>query len=111
MMTIQQTVDIPLDHRLRLDLALPENVPSGRAKIEFTITPEQADVFDRVPQGLSSVLEKALEEAEQKRLYWKAHPDELREKLKKLQEGPPLFGGIGADEFKRRSQDEWKERI
>jgi hypothetical protein len=110
MMTIQQTVDIPLDHRLQLNLELPENIPSGRANLKFTITPEQIE-GDPPPQKLSPVLEKAMEEAEQKRLYWKAHPDELREKLKKLQEGPPLYGGIGADEFQRRCRDEWQERI
>jgi hypothetical protein len=38
-MTIEQTVEIPADHRLVLDL--PEDVPSGTAEIEITITPRK----------------------------------------------------------------------
>ena len=37
-MTITQTVEIPADRRLFLDL--PPELPIGKAKIEFTITPE-----------------------------------------------------------------------
>ncbi len=39
MTTIQQVVDIPEDHRLRLDLPLPEDIPAGRAEIRVTIVP------------------------------------------------------------------------
>ena len=37
-MTITQTVDIPDNRRIFLDL--PLDLPVGRAKVEFTITPE-----------------------------------------------------------------------
>ena len=37
-MTIEQTVEIPADHRIFLDL--PPELPVGRAKVEFTVTPE-----------------------------------------------------------------------
>ncbi len=39
MTTMQQRIDIPLDHRLRLDLPLPEDIPAGRAEIQMTIIP------------------------------------------------------------------------
>ena len=39
-MTIEQTIEIPVSHRIFLDL--PQDLPVGRAKIEFTITHETA---------------------------------------------------------------------
>jgi hypothetical protein len=38
-MTIEQTVEIQADHRLHLDLSLPENLPNGQATIKLSITP------------------------------------------------------------------------
>jgi len=39
MATIQQTMEIPQGHRLRLDLPLPSDVPAGRAEVQVTIVP------------------------------------------------------------------------
>ena len=39
-MTIEQTVDIPADHYLHL--ALPVELPVGRARVKLTVTPELA---------------------------------------------------------------------
>jgi hypothetical protein len=36
-MTIEQTIEIPADHRLTLEI--PREIPPGTAKIELTITP------------------------------------------------------------------------
>ncbi|GHV75484.1 hypothetical protein AGMMS49942_03050 [Spirochaetia bacterium] len=38
-MTIEQTIDIPADHRLHLDMLLPESIPGGKAKIKLFIKP------------------------------------------------------------------------
>ena len=38
-MTMTQTVNIPADHRLVIDI--PREVPEGRAILAFTLTPEQ----------------------------------------------------------------------
>ena len=38
-MTMTQTVNIPADHRLVIDV--PREVPEGRAILAFTLTPEQ----------------------------------------------------------------------
>jgi hypothetical protein len=37
-MTIEQTVEIPASRRIFLDL--PSELPTGRARVEFTVTPE-----------------------------------------------------------------------
>jgi len=44
MNAIQQTVQIPMDRRLQLDLTLPDNIPVGRAEMLVVISPlpEQA---------------------------------------------------------------------
>jgi hypothetical protein len=39
-MIIEQTVEIPVNHRLILDLPLPENIPPGPARVVATIVPE-----------------------------------------------------------------------
>ncbi|MDR2561430.1 MAG: hypothetical protein LBC63_06650 [Holophagales bacterium] len=39
MTTIQQTIEIPQDHRLHLDLPLPSEIPAGRAEVHVTIIP------------------------------------------------------------------------
>jgi hypothetical protein len=39
MMTIEQTVEIPANRRLTLDLDVPEDLPLGLAKVEVTFTP------------------------------------------------------------------------
>jgi len=44
MNAIQQTVQIPVDRRLQLDLTLPDHVPVGRAEMLVVLSPipEQA---------------------------------------------------------------------
>jgi hypothetical protein len=42
MITIQQTVDIPADRRLSLEL--PESVPSGKSSITLIFAPAQAEL-------------------------------------------------------------------
>jgi hypothetical protein len=44
MMTIQQTVDIPADRKLHLDLELPETVPTGHTEVQITFSPAPAKV-------------------------------------------------------------------
>jgi hypothetical protein len=48
-MTITQTVDIPADHRLVIDV--PREVPEGRAILAFTLSPEQRS-DDRKPANV-----------------------------------------------------------
>jgi hypothetical protein len=38
-MTIQQTIDIPADKHLHLDMLLPESLPDGKAKLKVLIKP------------------------------------------------------------------------
>jgi len=46
-MTITQTVDIPADRRIFLDL--PQELPIGRAKVKLSITPENLMCEENVP--------------------------------------------------------------
>jgi len=57
MTTIQKTIDIPPDHRLRLDLPIPRDIPPGRAEIQVTITPCPETPTTRKPfEGLAGSL-------------------------------------------------------
>ena len=43
MIAIEQTIDIPADRRIRLDMALPKSVPSGRVDIVLVLSPAKPD--------------------------------------------------------------------
>ena len=43
MNTIQQTVTIPPDRRLQLDLSLPDSIPVGQAEMLVVLSPAQED--------------------------------------------------------------------
>jgi hypothetical protein len=46
-MTIEQVIEVPVSRRIFLDL--PPELPVGRAKFEFTVTPETSTGNDRKP--------------------------------------------------------------
>jgi hypothetical protein len=55
--TIQQTIEIPQDHKLRLDLLLPSEIPPGRAEVHVTIIPSSESQKGRRPfEGLAGSL-------------------------------------------------------
>jgi len=43
-MTVTKTIEIPENHRLYFDI--PWNIPSGRAKVALTVTPEEPSKGD-----------------------------------------------------------------
>jgi len=40
-MTIEQTIEIPADHHLHLDLEVPSEIPAGRARASLTLICEE----------------------------------------------------------------------
>ena len=38
-MTIEQTVDIPADHRVFFEFIVPREIPAGKARVEVKVTP------------------------------------------------------------------------
>ena len=38
-MTIEQTIDIPVDRRLHLDFEVPREIPAGKARVELKVIP------------------------------------------------------------------------
>lgn len=42
MNTIQQTVNIPSNRRLRLDISLPDDIPEGKAEVLLVFAPAQS---------------------------------------------------------------------
>jgi len=79
MTTIQKTIDIPPDHRLRLDLPIPRDIPPGRAEIQVTIIPcpEMPATTGKPFEGLAGSLKD-----------------------------DPIFGRDGV-ELQREMRDEW----
>ena len=106
-MTIEQTIDIPVNRKLYLDL--PEAVPSGRTKLilNFESLPSQAVVPPK--RKLSPALQAVMKEAEEKRAWRLAHPEDFEAQMKKVLEGGPLFGGIDGMEYQRKVRSEWED--
>jgi len=48
-MTIEQTVEIPADHRVILEFLAPREIPVGKARIELKVTPVVEKPADRKP--------------------------------------------------------------
>jgi hypothetical protein len=101
-MTIEQTVDIPADHRLYLEL--PDTVPSGKCELRLIFTPSQS------MRKLDPSTEKMLKEAEKTWAYTRAHSEEVRNDLHTLRgctKGGPAWGGRDGVSYQRNMRDEW----
>jgi hypothetical protein len=77
MTTIEKTVKIPEDRRLRLDMELPDDVPIGEVNVSVTITPLPEKHGKRTLASFCGILKD-----------------------------DPLFIG-DAVEFQRKMRDEW----
>jgi hypothetical protein len=108
MTTIERIVEIPADRRLLLDMSLPEHIPCGVVKIVLNFIPA---VQPAPAPKLDGELEKALEEAERKWLYNRAHPEELKGAIKKFKDQGPIFDGAAGVIFQRKIRDEWEDRL
>jgi hypothetical protein len=105
MMTLEQTIDIPADRKLYLEL--PETVPSGRTKVIINFETLSPRTVTPNPGKFSPELQAAIKEAEEKRAWRLAHPEEFKARMKKAREGGPLFGGIDGLEYQRKVRSEW----
>jgi hypothetical protein len=82
-MTIQQTIEIPVDRRVHFDL--PRDIPAGAAKLKLIITPFRVPRSEAKPQS-----------------GFQKHFDEFYGCLKQS----PAFEGDSA-EIIRKMRDEW----
>jgi hypothetical protein len=132
-MTIEQTIDIPADHRLRLDMLLPEGVPEGRVKLKLSFKPflkkqkkDRNGRTDGIPMAngcidypappgytppplspkLAAIKKEAAEQAERRRTD-PVYRAQFVENLRKCQEGEPIFGGMDGEEFQRQAREGW----
>jgi hypothetical protein len=112
MMTIQQTIDIPADRRLYLEL--PETVPTGHTEVQITFFPvsvateSRDEVLERLLQPFPS-LETFKWEAAEKTAKRIACGREPFEEARKLLNGHRLFDGVNGVEYQRRMRDEWPD--
>jgi hypothetical protein len=109
-MTIQQTIEIPANRRLTIDV--PQEVPVGKATITYSPTPEAGrDVpagRRNIPDDLAALVQEAAKRAERERSD-PVYRAEIVEIYRKCQEGGPVLGGIDGMEFQRRVRDEWPD--
>jgi len=53
-MTIEQTVEIPADHRVFFEFLAPREIPVGKARVELKVTPFEEKPTDREPAAFAS---------------------------------------------------------
>ena len=90
-MSLEQTVEIPPNHRLLV--AVPPEVPAGKAILTFT--PLSAG--------------KDLKNAGGTRAVDREHPEELKAKLRGLQGslGETAYGGMDGIAYQHKAREEW----
>ena len=103
-MTVTQTVEIPADHRLTIDV--PRDIPMGKAVLAFTpvSVPKSKDQrYDTapLPGGSYNTAEEALQAAAEKAA------DPNRKPISRLfGKHKGIFGGDGVA-YQRAIRDEW----
>jgi len=92
-MIVEQTVEIPLDHRLFVNV--PPEVPAGKAVLTFT----------------SAFVNRDLEYAEKIWANNRANEEEFKAKLKDLQGslGKNAFGGFDGVAYQHKIREEWDD--
>jgi hypothetical protein len=104
MILIEQTVEIPADRHLRLDLDLPESVPDGKTNVVLLIPfPEKIGVSPVRP--LEHVKREAARKAAERRASGRDPFEELRNSMK----GRPFLGGVDGVACQRSLRDEWPD--
>jgi hypothetical protein len=103
MITITQTVDIPADRRLHLDL--PQSVPGGRADMVLVLSPAEKAPRVYTPEPFPSIEELKAEAAAKHAEMLKTGVDPLARFAGCLKD---VFTEDGV-EYQRRMRDEWPD--
>jgi len=92
---MQQTVDIPVDKKLYLEL--PRDIPANCEQIQVELKLITKEVIP------------AMKEAEKIWFYNRTYPEELKAKLQKLRGCLPktAFGGMGGVSYQNKIREEW----
>jgi hypothetical protein len=113
-MTIQQTIDIPASRKVRFDVALPDYVPRGQTQVvlQFKVAERQSEDSGHpvMDAELAELVAEAGRRAERERTD-PVYRQKVIERFKRVQEGGPIFGGIGGLEYQRRCRNEWEDSI
>jgi hypothetical protein len=138
-MTIEQTIDIPADHRLMFDI--PQEVPEGKAKVKLSIKPFKLFAkkpkkdcngrTDGIPLGDGMILYPAtppdpeleaiikrppspewaalVKKAEERAARERVTGENPFEGLKGCMKDSPCFAGKSGEEIQREMRDEWND--
>ena len=75
--------------------------------LDFETLPPQKITLRK--RELSPELQAVMKEAEEKRAWRLAHPEDFEAQMKKVLKGGPLFDGIDGLEYQRKVRYEWED--
>jgi hypothetical protein len=112
-MMIQQTIDIPADRRIHLDLTLPETVPSGKSELRLVFTPVQGKAAELEASTIPIPIKRQhnnppLDHREASiALAWGARTNDSSRKYAGCLKGKGIFTGDPV-EIQRKMRNEWE---
>ena len=123
---LEKTVTLGADKRIIFDLSEMKNISEGEAQVVLLVlnntekranaAPEEIDgskTGSRAEWAKSPGTEAMLAEAEKTRAYNRAHPEEVRATLQRLQGSLPssAFGGLDGVAYQRTVRAEWDDDV
>jgi hypothetical protein len=110
MVTIEQTVDVPADRRLHLDLVLPQTMPSGRTSVMlvFPVSAKNKEVPRPYRTEPAPTIEELKAEAAAKYAKMRETGIDPWQQFRESLHGKTIFGEDGV-EYQRRMRDEWSD--
>jgi hypothetical protein len=105
MIAIEKTIEIAADRRLRLDMTLPETVPSGRASVVLVFPSDKEPPRPYTPEPVPTIEELKAKAAAQYAEMLETGVDPLARFYGCLKDAFPE-GGV---EYQRRMRDEWPD--
>jgi hypothetical protein len=112
MITMQQTVDVPADRRIHLDVTLPRDAPKGQTTVVLTFV-QQGDEAAEWPAGTFTktlpTIEEVKREAAEKAAARRASGKKPFEALRASTHRQQFFGGRDGMDIQREMRDEWPD--
>ncbi|GHT92764.1 hypothetical protein FACS1894140_5260 [Spirochaetia bacterium] len=105
---MQQTVDIPADRRIHLDVTLPKDAPRGQTTVVLTFVQQKDGAAER-PAGTLPTIGELKREAAEKAAARQASGKKPFDALRASPHRRQFFGGQDGMDIQREMRSEWPD--